>query len=224
MAPTSIDTAPNAPTATATANPEDGKWTTASIVGVSFFAFFLVAFAVTLGGYFYHRRAARNKLPPEARPTSYHPFRTMSNTDKSGLLANAAPAPEDDKRSMYSRDSRASISLYVDTDHDLENRRRSMDTVSLIPLHVTPGDERDDPMGRTNSTGSGVTISSRSSRGSLGLTTIHMPRDHTQEQDLGVPKTRARSSSAASARYYEVTPTDTVSPVQIPKIVHTPSE
>ncbi|KAF2740044.1 hypothetical protein EJ04DRAFT_264533 [Polyplosphaeria fusca] len=218
MAPTPSATATSAPTATAAAKASEGKWSTASIVGVSFFVFFLLAFAITVAAYYYHRRAERNKLPPEARPTSYHPFRTLSHTDKSGLLANAAPDPEDDKRSMFSRKSRSSVSLYVDSEHGPD--RRSMDTVSLIPLHITPGDEVDDPM--DNSTGSGVTASSTSTRGSLGLSTIPVPQE--QEQDLGVPKTRVRSSSAASARYYEVTPTETTPPVQIPKIVHTPSD
>lgn len=184
---------------------------TASIVSIVIFTFFSLTFIITSAAWWYHKRAERNKLPPEKRPVSYQPWRTESY--ESSLLKNAAPSPEDDKSSMFSRDRNSSLSLYVDTEtHD---RRASMETASLIPLHVTPVDEAHDPMDRKTSVGSGVSGLSRYSRGSLA------PEVEGEGEDLGLRKTRPRSTSATSTRYYEVTPTD-VSP-QIPKIVHTPS-
>ncbi|KAF2263982.1 hypothetical protein CC78DRAFT_580902 [Lojkania enalia] len=195
---------------------QEGGWSTASIVGLSIFAFFIVCFAITGFAYWYHRRAERNKLPPEHRPTSYHPFRTASSA-KSSLLANAAPSPEDDKRSMFSRESRTSVSLYVDT--DVTDRRASMETVSLIPLHVTPAEEVLDPMERhVESNGSGVSRQSTRTSGS-GSGSVALSPIPNEEHDLGIRKTRERSTSTASTRYYEA---NTKPPV--PKIVHTPSE
>jgi hypothetical protein len=217
MAPTPVDTQPKAPEQTGEAN--KGGLSTASIVGIAFFAFFAVALGITFIAYYFHKRSERNKLPPEKRPASYHPFRT--NSAKSSLLANAAPSPEDDKSSMFSRDRNSSLSLYVDTDsHD---RRHSTDTVSLIPLHVTPAEEDHDPFNRMDSVGSGVSrYSTTSSGGSLGVRQIPVPEE-VAERDLGVrPQTRARSTSSASARYYESN-SPLESHPQIPKIVTTPS-
>ncbi|KAF2120432.1 hypothetical protein BDV96DRAFT_594898 [Lophiotrema nucula] len=222
MAPKPVDVQPATQTNTKT-EPQESRWNTATIVSLSIFAFVIVAFGITVFAFWWHRRAERMKLPPEARPVSYHPFRTASSKQKEGLLANAAPSPEDDKRSMFSRDSRASLSLYVDAEHHELNKRASMETVSLIPLHITPVDEVHDPFERADSNGTGISGISRSttatSTDSLGLSTITVPGG---EDDLGVRKTRQRSSSALSARYYETTPV--VPHPQVPKIVHTPSD
>lgn len=229
MAPTPVDVQPASPEPSKPA--DKGGIGTPSIVGISVFAFFGLCFLVTFVAFYFHRRAERNKLPPEKRPTSYRPFRTASS-DKSGLLANAAPSPEEDKSSMFSRDRGSSLSLYVDTDlHNDRRKRASMDTVSLIPLHVTPAEEVHDPLSRTESSvGSGVSSISRYSvdtgrvgslSGSLGGTlSVRSP----EEEDLGVRKTRPRSTSSTSVRYYGVTPTDPMMAPQIPKIVHTPSD
>lgn len=217
MAPTPVDNQPKAPEQTS--EPEKGGLSTASIVGIAIFAFFVVAVGVTFIAFYFHKRSERNKLPPEKRPASYHPFRTESA--KSSLLANAAPSPEDDKSSMFSRDRNSSLSLYVDTDN--HDKRHSTDTVSLIPLHVTPAEEDRDPFDRTNSVGSGVSrYSTTTSGGSLGIRQIPVPEE-TEERDLGVrPQTRARSTSTASTRYYEAnSPLESAPP--IPKIVTTPS-
>jgi hypothetical protein len=193
---------------------KDGGMATGTIVALSLFAFFVVGFAITLTAYYLHRRAELNKLPPEKRPVSYRPFRTTSSSAKAGLLANAAPSPEEDKSSMFSRDRGSSLSLYVDEELEVRSKRTSIDTVSLIPLQVTPVEEVHDPiMGRTNSEGSAV-----SSRLSLTPAAL-LPED---SYDLGTRSTRPRSTSATSVRYYDANATNAAP--QIPKIVHTPSE
>lgn len=196
-----------------------------SIVGLSIAAFFAVVITITLLGYYYHRRAERNKLPPDQRPVSYHPFRTASGahstTVKSSLLANAEPAPSDedsnDKSSMFSRNRNSSLSLYVDSQvHTEKHKRVSVDTVSLIPLHITPAEESDrNPMdSMTGSTGTGVSsIRSNASRLSLGTTTtttggsLGMSQIPVPEQAGGYAGegriTRPRSTSTTSVRYYE---------------------
>ena len=216
MAPTPVD---NNSTPQPTELPKGNAWGTAGIVAVSIFGFFVVALTATLIGFYLHRRSERNKLPPQNRPTSYHPFRTSS--DKSGLLANAAPSPENDKAVMFARERDSSVSLVVNTNlhHGKIDRRVSVETPSLIPLHVTPADETHNPMdgSSTPSGGSGVSNgSSRFSRGSIALSPVPL-----EGGDLG-SRTRARSTSTSSVRYYSNTPTE-VAP-QIPKIVHTPSQ
>lgn len=225
MAPTPVD---NTPIAQPTNDPKKGQangMTTASIVGLSITIFFALAFAVTLTGYVLYRRAERNKLPPEKRPASYHPFRT--NSDKSGLLANAAPSPEEDKSSMFSRErSTSNVSLYVDSESHNKNKRASIDTVSLIPLSVTPAAEVHDPLDNSTS-GTGVSslsrysFEARDSRLSVGV----FSDIGTEGEWQSGRKTRPRSTSAASARYYEVNAAERVdgSGPTIPKIVHTPS-
>jgi hypothetical protein len=189
---------------------------TGSIVGISILVFFAVGFAITITLYFLHKRAERRKLPPENRPVSYHPFRTNSSA-KSSLLANQAPTPEDDKTSMFSRDRGSSLSLYVDT--DMHDRRKSVDTVPLIPLQITPAEDVHNPMDRAASVGSGVS----------GRLSLSPSRNISEEQDQGSRRTRPRSTSAASTRYYEAnSPLNGVpasgSAPQIPKIVHTLSD
>ncbi|KAF2747281.1 hypothetical protein M011DRAFT_526294 [Sporormia fimetaria CBS 119925] len=188
-----------------------GGISTGSIVALCVFAFFSVGIAATLTGFYFHRRAERNKLPPEKRPTPYRPYRSSSSvntSDKASLLANAEPT---DKSSMFSRDRNSSFSLYVDTEMDSRNKRASIDTVSLIPLHITPAEEVHDPLSRKSSVGSGVS-SVQSARLSVSPTGAEETR-----------KTRPRSTSATSMRYYEMANAPGAGP-QVPKIVHTPSE
>ncbi|KAF2463207.1 uncharacterized protein BDR25DRAFT_116125 [Lindgomyces ingoldianus] len=224
MAPTPVDGSPSPAKPSSTGTPQEGSWGKASIVALSIFGFFVIAFGIMLIAFWLHKRAERKKLPPSHRVSSYHPFRT--NSQKSGLLANAAPTPEaDDKSSMFSRDRNSSVSLYVDS--NVDNRRMSMETLSLVPVVVTPVDEAHDGTDMAGSNGSGVSRSSRSSRysattgGSIGLRNFPVPEEQS-ETDLGVRTSRPRSTSTASTRYY-----DNNSPVepmpQIPKIVHTPS-
>ncbi|KAF2276107.1 uncharacterized protein EI97DRAFT_458605 [Westerdykella ornata] len=222
MAPIPSDPAPS-PTPP---DPKTNRMSTASIVGLSVFAFFAVSLAITLTAYFLHRRAERNKLPPEKRPVSYHPFRTASSssttttTAQASLLANAAPTPEDDKSSMFSRDRDASLSLYVDTEMHERSKRASIDTVSLIPLHVTPADDEGvSPLERADSTGSGGARGRSSVRLSLA------PEEMDGGGRGGGRKARPRSTSAASVRYYEVNaPSPVVASPQVPTIVHTVSD
>lgn len=225
MAPLPTDEQP--PTPQPTDSPPttiiDKPWSTPAIVSLAIFAFFVVALAVTMVAFYLHRRAERNKLPIEKRPISYHPFRTNSSNDKQGLLANQAPSPEEDKSSMFSRDrSSANLSVYVD--HEPQDKRASVETVSLIPLHVTPAEELVSPL--ESSMGSGVSrgssLYSSTTGGSLGMGQIPIPPDTADIGSMPIPKTRARSTSATSMRYYE-TATTNPSP-QIPKIVHTPSQ
>ncbi|ORY13674.1 hypothetical protein BCR34DRAFT_459868, partial [Clohesyomyces aquaticus] len=187
-------------------------WGTPTIVAVSIFAFFVLALGITLLAFWFHKRADRKKLPPSHRE-------------------NAAPTPEsDDKASMFSRDRGASVSLYVDPDI-VDTRRKSTEAVSLVPLQVTPVDETRDPADTFGSTGSGVSAMSRGSSrysattgGSLGMSGISVPEEEG-ESDLSVRRTRPRSTSTLSTRYYDNGSTSSPSePMpQIPKIVHTPS-
>ena len=216
MAPTPADNQPEQPQPTTT--PSSGGISTASIVGIVVFGLFVIGIVGSIIAFYLHKRAERMKLPPEHRPVSYHPFRTESY--KARLLDDAASPERDDKESMFSRDRGSSLSLYVDTDsHD---HRRSMETVSLIPLHVTPAEEVHDPMENQNtSMGTGVSGTSMYSRNSRGsLTPISPLTAHGEEADLGVRKTRPRSTSSTSVRYYEVSPDAPA----VPKIVHTVSD
>ncbi|KAF2866808.1 hypothetical protein BDV95DRAFT_611480 [Massariosphaeria phaeospora] len=209
-----------------------GKWGTPAIVAVSIFAVFALVFTTTMVLWYLHRRAAKAKLPPSHRQSSYRPFRSSSSA-KAGLLANAAPTPEDDKSNMFTRHRGSSVSLYVDTEmHDARNKRASMDTVSLIPLHVTPAldkttlDRERSPIEDQNlNTVSGLSrASSRYSvGGSLALSPLSPMLD--ADGDLGNVKTRPRSTSAASQRYYDRKSSEGAVPsqVQIPTIVHTTS-
>jgi len=200
-------------------------WTTSTIVMGAVFLFLLVAFIIALVVFVFHKRALRKKMPPETRSKPYRPFRTES-TDKSRLLENAAAlSPDEERSSMYSRE-RGSVSLYVDADPMV--KRTSMETVSLIPLQVTPApEERQESLTGNISNGSGVsagssryTSSSRYSRSSAGLSPLSPEQD---EGDLGSRRTRPRSTSTSSVRYYATTPTSE-KPPEIPKIVHTVSD
>ncbi|KAF2791778.1 hypothetical protein K505DRAFT_376518 [Melanomma pulvis-pyrius CBS 109.77] len=218
MAPTPVETNVAQPSSTAAAAPEK-TWNTASIVGVSIFGVFVLLFAITLTAFLIHRQRELKKLPPSHRPTSYHPFRT--NSAKDGLLAHAAPTPEKDRTSdMFSRERHSSVSLYVD--HDISDRRASVETSSLIPLHVSPieGPNGQDPMDKAaTSVGSGTSRGSSrfstTSSGSLGLSTIPVPG-----QEPGEERRPVGSRRVSSARYYDINTAVAPQVPQIPKIVH----
>ncbi|KAJ4296537.1 hypothetical protein N0V90_006582 [Kalmusia sp. IMI 367209] len=125
-------------------------WSTPTIVVGAVFLFLLVAFIITLVAFYFHKRSLRKKLPAEHRSKPYRPFRTES-TDKSALLADVK-TPDEERSSMFSRE-RSSVSLYVDAEP--VDKRASMETVSLIPLHVTPAERQDSLTGQI-SNGSGV--------------------------------------------------------------------
>ncbi|KAF2639845.1 hypothetical protein P280DRAFT_550518 [Massarina eburnea CBS 473.64] len=153
MAPTPTDNQPSAhPTSTSTPPPK--AWNTGTIVLGAVFLGFIVVFLTSLIIYITRRRAARNKLHPEMRSRSYHPFRTAS-TDKAALLANVSPNGGDNnerrKISMFSHERHTSVSLYVDT--DAVDQRVSRDR--LIPLHTTLSEEETGSLTQ-GSTGSGV--------------------------------------------------------------------
>ncbi|KAF2182252.1 hypothetical protein K469DRAFT_691477 [Zopfia rhizophila CBS 207.26] len=226
MAPTPADDAPLSPPSPSSSEPaKQGFWGTATIVSVAIFGFFIIAFAITLTAYCLHKRAQRKKLPPSHRGSTYRPFRT--NSTESGLLANVAPTPEADERSsMFSKDRSSSVSLYIPEEHG--DRRQSMETVSLIPLHITHAEEIRDPMDRMNSTGSGVSDLSRGSSrissntsGSLGIRNLPIPEE-ALEADPGVRRMRPRSTSTASVRYYEMNAREPAP--EVPTILHTPSQ
>lgn len=196
MAPLPAEAQPQ--TTDPTTPKEPGKtWTTATIVTSAVFLFLLLAFIASTIAFCLHKRKLRNQLPPKHRPRSYHPFRTES-TDKSSLLSDAQ-TPDDDRSSMFSHE-RTSVSIYVDTETEAPNRRvsaQSMESVSLIPLHITTPD-RHESLTADISNGSGVSASSsRYSRGSLSLSPIHQ-----EDGDLGARPGRPRSTSASSVRYY----------------------
>ncbi|KAF2690955.1 hypothetical protein K458DRAFT_64907 [Lentithecium fluviatile CBS 122367] len=212
MAPTPANDQPN-PQPTNTPK-STNSWSTGAIIVAAIFGFLFILLVGTVITYWYTKRRERSKLPPEHRRSSYHPFRTEAS-DKSGLLANQAPSPEDDKSSMFSRDrSRSSVSLYVPA--EVVERRLSTENVSLIPLHITPAEEVHDPISATTSSGSGV---SKGSRISLGLSPIQ-----TGESSGSRPSGRPRSTSSTSMRYYSNNSPENTAAPQVPKIVHTPSQ
>ena len=214
MAPTPSDAQPSA--APVDSPTPTNSWSTGAIVVAAVFGFILVCLIATAITFCIRKRKARSKLPPQHQRPSYHPFRTVSS-DRKGLLENQAPSPDEDKTTMFSRDrSRSSVSLYVPA--EVMERRPSLEQVSLIPLHVTPAEEVQDPVSAAGSNGSGVSKSSKGSRISLGLSPVH-----TNDNSTSVPKTRPRSTSTTSVRYYSGTSSDNSSIPQIPKIVHTAS-
>ncbi|OCK83082.1 hypothetical protein K432DRAFT_379850 [Lepidopterella palustris CBS 459.81] len=202
----SVVTTTSSATATATSSPARGDHIgAATIVAVTVFVIYLIAGIVTCTLWFIDRRQKRARLPPTHRPAApYRPF-GRNSTASSSLLANAAESPEaDDKASMFSRDrsaSNATVTIYVPDQED--PRLTSTSSVNLIPLHVTPMDERRNPMDRTISNGSRLSIHSKGS-GSQ--------EESGEGQDLGVSRTRPRSISTNSARYYDPDSTPTSVP------------
>ncbi|KAF2447995.1 hypothetical protein P171DRAFT_236047 [Karstenula rhodostoma CBS 690.94] len=214
---------------------EGGKsWTTATIAIGAVFLFLFLALIATIIVFCLHKRKLRKKLPAEHRPRPYHPFRTGS-TDKSSLLADAQ-TPEEERSSMFSHE-RSSVSVYVDVEPT--NRRvssQSMETVSLIPLHVAPPERHESLTGEISNRSGVSASSSRYTRQSISLSPIQQ-----EDGDLGTRPNRPRSTSTSSVRYYgkkEGRPDSTTwktsnSPhtslaaqplPEIPRIVHTLSD
>lgn len=212
MAPTpTSDTLAADPTSSAT--PATGYWTKANIAVTAVFALLALGLFLALLLFYLHRRSQKKK---HAKPHS----------DKAGLLEN------EDKTSMFSRNRESSVTLYVDSEHhDVQRKRISQETTSLIPLQITPVEELRDPMNsynnNTTSTGSGVSAMSSTTNANTLSTILLSPVSPSGDQgDLGIrPSGRARSTSSASqkARYYETTPSNIAMP-PIPKIIRTPSD
>lgn len=198
---------------TSTAIPDSKYWTKPTIAITTVFALLALAIFILLLVFFLQKRRERQKRHPKA--------------DKVGLLAH------EDKNSMFSRGRHSSVTLYVDSEADARNRRVSAETVSLIPLQVTPLEEVHDPISNTNrdstttaSAGSGVSGLSRMSTDTRSTVLLSPMSPDVGEGDMGVrPSGRPRSTSTASqrARYYESAPVDVEMP-PVPKIVHTASD
>jgi len=194
MAPTPADDnpIPNDETSlfadpTAAPKPEAKYWTKANIAFTAIFALLSLIIFVILLSFYLRRRSHKNK----------HANR---KSDKAALLQ------DEDKTSMFSRDRHSSVTLYVDEESEARRKRASSDTISLIPLQVTPVEDTHDAMETTAaSNGSGVSAMSRLS------TMMLSPISPNEDGDLSVrPGGRPRSTSTASqrARYYESTPFD----------------
>jgi hypothetical protein len=130
---------------------------------------------------------------------------------------------------MFSRDRHSSVTLYVDEEADARNKRASQDTISLVPLQITPADEIRDPIDETPTTasnGSGVSAMSRLSSNTASTMMLSPISPSDEDGDLSIrPSGRARSASSVSqkARYYDTTPVD-VQRGPIPTIIRTPSD
>ncbi|KAF2856297.1 hypothetical protein T440DRAFT_463640, partial [Plenodomus tracheiphilus IPT5] len=198
---------------TSTAKPNRSYWTKNNIaVTIVFGLLFIATFAGLLLFYLYRRSQNKKK-----RKLSHH------KSDHAGLLAH------EDKTNMFSRHRASSVTLYVDSEADAHNKRASVDTMSLVPLQITPAEESHDPMNNTTeSSGSGVSALSRYTHTSTPNSILLSPISPSGEDgDLGLrpaPAARARSTSTSSqrARYYESTPLN-FEMTPIPQIVHSPS-
>jgi len=215
MAPVAAATSSAATTtasasATSTATPShSGNDNIASIVAGAVFGVFLLAAIVMLIFWFINRRREHNSLPPSHRPTAtYRPFLRSSsvNSQSKSLLANAETPQLDDKSSMFSRDrssSSATLAIYI-PDDEQSARRKSANSLNLVPLQITPISGISNPIDRAMSNGSRGSRVSRisSGNGSDG--------ESGEAQDLGVARTRPRSTSTASTRYYDPNSTPVV--------------
>lgn len=204
--PTNDDTAAD-PTTSPT--PKPGYWTKANIAVTSVFALLTLGVILALLAFYLHRQLQKKK-------------RAGLHSDRAGLLDN------EDKSSMFSRNRESSVTLYVDSEADAQNKRISQDNLNLVPLHITPVEPSRDPMlGHRGSTGSGVSMMSRTTNTNTVNSMMLSPVSPSGEEgDMGIrPSGRPRSTSSASqrARYYESTPSNYEMP-PIPKIVRTPSK
>lgn len=184
-------------------------WTKANIATTTVFSVLTLGVIIAVLSFILYRHHQKKK-------------RETQKSDKAGLLAN------EDKTSMFSRHRASSVTLYVDSEADAHSKRASTDTMSLVPLHVTPVEESRDPMNNNStSTGSGVSAMSRSTNNTTLSSMLLSPMSPgAEEGDLGIrPSGRPRSTSTASqrARYYEATPMNIEMP-PIPKIIRTPSD
>jgi hypothetical protein len=212
MAPTQTTNAPTDSLSvepTGTPKPDVGYWTKANIAVTAVFAFLtLIIFIILLA--FYLRRRSHKKKHADRK------------SDKAALLQH------EDKSTMFStRGRHSSVTLYVDEEDEVRRKRASQDTISLIPLQITPAEEMYDPIIETTtaSHGSGVGALSRLSTNTMS-TMMLSPISPSEDGDLSVRQSgRPRSTSTASqrARYYETTPTDVEMPA-VPIIVRTVSD
>ncbi|OCL05925.1 hypothetical protein AOQ84DRAFT_379103 [Glonium stellatum] len=215
MAPAAATSSAPTTTVSATSTPAPSQSSgddTASIVAGVVFGVFIFAAIVILTLWLINRRRELNSLPPSHRPTAtYRPFPRSSSTSSQskGLLANVETSQLDDKSSMFSRDrssSSATLAIYV-PDHEQSTRRPSTSSLNLLPLQITPLSEISSPVGRAASNGSGGSRRSRiSSRNGSD-------EESGEAQDLGVARTRPRSTSTASTRYYDPNSTPPAPPV-----------
>jgi hypothetical protein len=186
-----------------------GYWTKANIAVTAVFALLALTIFVILLAFYLRRRSHKKK----------HAHR---KSDKAALLQH------EDKSTMFStRERHSSVTLYVDEENEARRKRASQDTISLIPLQITPIEEMHDPITETTtaSNGSGVSALSRLSTNTMS-TMMLSPISPSEEGDLSVRQSgRPRSTSTASqrARYYETTPTDVERP-PVPIIVKTVSD
>jgi cbb3-type cytochrome oxidase subunit 3 len=191
--------------------PSEGYWTTVNIAVTAVFALLFLTIILVLLIFFFHRRSHKKK-------------RANRKSDKDSLLAH-----EDKTSNMFSRGRHSSVTLYVDEETEARSKRKSSDTISLIPLQVTPLEEIQDPIepAAAASNGSGVSALSRLSTNTMSTMMLSPISPSAEEGDLGMRQSggRPRSTSTASqrARYYESTPMDVERP-PVPVIIRTASD
>jgi hypothetical protein len=193
--------------------PAEGYWTRVNIAVTAVFALLFLTIIIVLLVFFFHRRSHKKK-------------RANRKSDKASLLAH------EDKTNMFSRGRHSSVTLYVDEETEARSKRKSSDTISLIPLQVTPIEEIQDPIepaaaAAAASNGSGVSALSRLSTNTMSTMMLSPISPSAEEGDLGMRQSagRPRSTSTASqrARYYESTPMDVERP-PVPVIIRTASD
>jgi hypothetical protein len=192
--------------------PDEGYWTRVNIAVTAVFALLFLTIIIVLLVFFFHRRSHKKK-------------RANRKSDKASLLAH------EDKTNMFSRGRHSSVTLYVDEETEARSKRKSSDTISLIPLQVTPIEEIQDPIEpaavAAASNGSGVSALSRLSTNTMSTMMLSPISPSAEEGDLGMRQStgRPRSTSTASqrARYYESTPMDVERP-PVPVIIRTASD
>jgi hypothetical protein len=214
MAPTPVEENNSlAADPTITPKPNEGYWTKANIALTAVFALLALTIFVALLVFYLRRRSQKKEL-------------SKRKSDKAGLLEN------EDKTNMFSSTRHGSVTLYVDEEAEARNKRASQDTVSLVPLQVTPVEEVRNPMDFPStattapSNGSGVSAVSRLSTTTASTLMLSPISPSGEEGDLSIRqhgRPRSTSTTSQKARYYETTPTDFKRP-PIPTIVRTQSD
>lgn len=205
------------PQSTSPEKKDDTYWTKPNIAVTAVFALLALVIAIALLVFFLRHRAEKKKT-------------ANRKSDRAGLLEH------EDKTSMFSRERHSSVTLYVDSEAEAQNKRISQDTLSLVPLHATSVEETPDPLNSNNRTntdttitasnGSGISAISRLSSNTASTLMLSPISPSGDDGDLSIRSSgRPRSTSTASqrARYYESTPINTDMP-PIPKIVRTISD
>ncbi|KAJ5058954.1 hypothetical protein J3E72DRAFT_230487 [Bipolaris maydis] len=204
MAPTPADTTPEAlsptPTGSLKSKPTTTYWTKANIISTTIFIIICVLLLAGALSLFLYRRHQTKKLATQ-------------KPDAAALLA-----PNKDKENMFSRDRASSVTLYVDSDADDRRKRASTDTMHLVPLHITPMEEHQDPLAAGLATGPGrSSVSATSSSGSQGSVLLSPVDGEAGVRSVGRP--RSTSTASTRSRYYERV--DGGEMPQVPRIVHT---